>query len=155
VELRPYIMGADDEGVFTAEHDSFRDHWGHTPVSFEVWKHSKLGRENFDPSLWFVAWYGDEIAGFSQCRYRSGMGWVGTLGVRRPWRKQGLGLALLYHSFGEFYKRGMMKIGLGVDAQNPTGATRLYQKAGMRVASEYVIYEKELRAGREIEQETL
>ena len=70
----------------------------------------------------------------------------------RPWRKRGLGEALLLQSFGEFYKRGTRTIGLGVDAQNPTGATRLYQKVGMYIASEYVTYEKELRPGREIEQ---
>lgn len=81
-----------------------------------------------------------------------GSGWVGTIGVRRPWRKTGLGLALLRHSFGEFYKRGMATIGLGVDASNPTGATRLYQRAGMHVASEFVTYEKELRPGREVEE---
>jgi ribosomal protein S18 acetylase RimI-like enzyme len=82
-----------------------------------------------------------------------GIGWVGTLGVRRAWRKRGLGEALLLHSFGEFYKRGMKTIGLGVDAENPTGATRLYKKAGMSVAAEYVIYEKELRAGCDIDEE--
>ena len=53
----------------------------------------------------------------------------------------------------EFYKRGMQTICLFVDAQNPTGATRLYEKAGMHVAAEYVIYEKELRAGRNIDEE--
>ena len=78
---------------------------------------------------------------------------MGTLGVRRPWRKRGLGLALLYHSFGEFYKRGNRVISLGVDAASQTGATRLYKKAGMHVASEYVSYEKELRPGREPEVE--
>jgi mycothiol synthase len=62
-----------------------------------------------------------------------------------------LGLALLQHSFGEFYKRGTPVISLGVDAANPTGATRLYQKAGMHVAAEYVSYEKELRPGLELE----
>ena len=77
-----------------------------------------------------------------------GIGWVGTLGVRRPWRKKGLGLALLQASFGEFYKRGMKTIGLGVDASNPTGATRLYQRAGMYIASEFLTFEKELRPGR-------
>jgi mycothiol synthase len=99
-----------------------------------------------------IAWDGDQIAGFSQNRFRMGIGWIGTLGVRRPWRKRGLGEALLLHSFGEFYKRGTSTIGLGVDAQNPTGATRLYQKVGMYAASEFVTYEKELRAGREIEE---
>ena len=86
--------------------------------------------------------------------WSNGNGWVGTLGVRRPWRKRGLGLALLYRSFGELYKRGKSVIGLGVDAANPTGATRLYRKAGMRVASEYVSYEKEFRSGIEPEVET-
>ena len=94
-----------------------------------------------------IAWDGNEIAGFSLNRFGKGIGWVGTLAVRRPWRKKGLGLALLRHSFGEFYKRGMTTIGLGVDASNPTGATRLYQRAGMYVAGEFVMYEKELRAG--------
>ncbi|HJR79547.1 MAG TPA: GNAT family N-acetyltransferase, partial [Anaerolineales bacterium] len=107
----------------------------------------------FDPSLWVIAWDGQEVAGFSLNRYRMGIGWIRTLGVRRPWRKRGLGEALLLHSFGEFYKRGTKTIGLGVDAQNLTGATRLYQKVGMHAASEYVTYEKELRPGRDIGEE--
>jgi ribosomal protein S18 acetylase RimI-like enzyme len=98
--------------------------------------------------LWLIAWEGDQIAGFSQNRYLNKIGWVGTLGVRRPWRKKGMGLALLTHSFAEFYKRGIKTVGLGVDAANPTGATRLYEKAGMSVANSYVVYEKELRAGK-------
>jgi len=75
------------------------------------------------------------------------MGWVGTLGVRRPYRRQGLGLALLRHSFAEFYRRGRRRVGLGVDSQNLTGATRLYQKAGMHVSRVQLIFEKELRPG--------
>ena len=82
-------------------------------------------------------------------RSPAGIGWIRTLGVRPPWRKRGLGEALLLHSFGEFYKRGTKTIGLGVDAQNPTGATRLYQKVGMVAVSEFVTYEKGLRSGRE------
>ena len=75
------------------------------------------------------------------------MGWVSTLGVRRPWRRKGLGLALLQHSFGEFHRRGKCRVGLGVDADSLTGATRLYEKAGMEVHRQYASYEKELRAG--------
>ncbi|MEW6239750.1 MAG: GNAT family N-acetyltransferase [Chloroflexota bacterium] len=153
VELRPFVLSDHDRAVFEAHEEAFSDHWGHTPGTHETWQHRMTGRDDFDPSLWFIAWDGDRIAGYSLCRFRMGIGWVRTLGVRRPWRKQGLGLALLYHSFGEFHRRGMMTIGLGVDAQNPTGATRLYQKAGMHVANEYVIYEKELRPGREPEGE--
>ena len=79
-----------------------------------------------------------------------GIGWVGSLGVRRPWRKRGLGEALLLQSFYNLHANGYKTIGLGVDAQNPTGATRLYKKAGMHAASEFVTYEKELRPGREL-----
>jgi mycothiol synthase len=152
VELRPYDFDQHDRHVYLAHEEAFRDHWGHTPHPYEFWQGRMHGQEDFDPTLWFIAWDGDEVAGYSLCRFRNGIGWVNTLGVRRAWRKQGLGMALLQHSFGEFYKRGEKVIGLGVDASNPTGATRLYERAGMHVASEFVIYEKEYRAGRELEE---
>ena len=151
IELRPFERETHAYLVFQAENEAFRDHWGHTPGNFNNWKLRKLKREEFDPTLWHIAWDGDQIAGYSQTRYRNEIGWVGNIGVRRPWRKRGLGEALLLHSFNEFHKRGMNRIGLGVDASNPTGATRLYQKAGMQIAVEDVIYEKELRPGRELE----
>jgi ribosomal protein S18 acetylase RimI-like enzyme len=83
------------------------------------------------------------------------MGWVGTLGVRREWRKCGIGMALLRHSFNEFYRRGKRKVGLGVDAQNLTGALRLYENAGMHVHQAFDQYEKELRPGREFSVQSL
>ena len=78
-----------------------------------------------------------------------------TLGVRRPWRKRGLGLALLRHSFNEFYRRGKRKVGLGVDAQNLTGALRLYENAGMHVDQTSDLYEKEMPPGTEISVQSL
>jgi hypothetical protein len=57
----------------------------------------------------------------------------------------GLGRALLWHSFGEFYPGGTTTTGLGVDSANLTGATRLYQRAGLWVASEFALCEKEMR----------
>jgi mycothiol synthase len=148
--LRPFNKDEHAIAVWQADNEAFRDHWGSHEFTYEKWS-QKFDNPNFDPALWMVVWDGDQVAGFSQNRFRMGAGWVGTIGVRRPWRKQGLGLALLRHSFGEFYKRGTKTIGLGVDASNPTGATRLYQRAGMTIASEFLTCEKELRAGREIE----
>ena len=150
VELRRFELEQNNYAVHLAHEEAFRDHWGHIPHSYDDWQH-RMNNEEMDPSLWFVAWDGDQVAGYALNRYRNGNGWVGTLGVRRPWRKRGLGLALLYHSFAEFYKRDTPVISLGVDAASQTGATRLYQRAGMRVAAEYVSYEKELRPGREPE----
>lgn len=152
LEFRPFIKGEQDIAVWQAQNEAFRDHWGSHDSTFEDFTHDRFNFPNFDPTLWQIIWDGNEIAGFSLNRIRMGIGWVGTLGVRRPWRKKGLGLALLHASFGEFYKRGHKTIGLGVDASNPTGATRLYQRAGMHVVSEFLTYEKELRPGRSLEE---
>jgi len=151
VELRPFDKEAHAHLVWQAENDSFSEHWGLHVRSFEHWSRVRFESSEFDPALWLVVWDGDEIAGFSQNRFRMGIGWISVLGVRRPWRKLGLGQALLQHSFGEFYRRGMSTIGLGVDASNSTGATRLYERVGMYVATEFVTFEKELRPGRELE----
>ena len=148
VEFRPFIQEEHARLVWEADNEAFRDHWGSHDLKYEEWHQRKLERPEYDPTLWLIAWDGDQMAGFSQNRYLNEIGWVGTLGVRRPWRKKGLALALLTHSFAEFYNRGIKTVGLGVDAANPTGATRLYEKAGMSVANEYVVYEKELRAGK-------
>jgi mycothiol synthase len=155
IELRPFIRGEHDVAVWQAQNEAFRDHWGSHDMTLEEWKRNCLEDPESDPSLWLIAWDGDEIAGFSLNRYRMGIGWIRTLGVRRPWRKRGLGRAILLHSFGDFYRRGTKTIGLGVDAQNPNGATRLYQSVGMYAASEFVTYEKELRPGREMDEREL
>jgi len=153
IELRPFNKDEHARGVLDAQNDAFRNNWGSHAMEFEGWSLRKFDRKDFDPALWLIAWDGDQIAGFSQNRFRMGIGWIGTLGVRLAWRKRGLGEALLLHSFGNFYQRGIKTIGLGVDAANPTGATRLYQKVGMHIASEFLTYEKELRAGRELEEQ--
>ena len=163
ITLRTYNPETDAEAVYRAENEAFRDHFGFIEMPFEEgfqrFKHFTIESEDFDPTLWFLAMDGDEIAGFNLCRPHSyddpDLGWVGELGVRRPWRKRGLGLALLRHSFNEFYRRGKRKVGLGVDAQNLTGALRLYENAGMHVHQAYDQYEKELRPGREISVQSL
>ena len=153
IELRPFELARHDHPVYLADEEAFLDHWGHTPGTFETWQTYISGHPDFDPALWFIAWDGDRAAGYALCRLRHGIGWVGKLGVRPAWRKQGLGMALLKHSFRQFYAQGYTTIGLSVDASNPTGATRLYERAGMHVTSQFVTYEKELRPGREPDEE--
>lgn len=150
ITLRPFTADM-AHAVYEADEEAFQDHWGHLPLTFEEWQHWTMKREDFDPTTWFLAMDGDEIAGFSLCKdEKESGGWVHVLGVRRSWRRKGIGLALLQHSFGEFYKRGIRNVYLGVDAQNLTGATRLYERAGMHVIRQYNAYEKELRAGKEL-----
>ena len=162
ITLRIYTREVDTAAVYRAVQDSFRDHFGFVEQPFEEGlKHFKhfWEDEGSDATLMFIAMDGDEIAGINLCRPQAfddpDMGWVGTLGVRRAYRKRGLGLALLRHSFNEFYRRGKRKTGLGVDAQNLTGALRLYETAGMHVQKTFDLYEKELRPGTEISVESL
>jgi mycothiol synthase len=163
ITLRTFNPETDAEVVYRADTEAFRDHFGFIEPPFEEgferFKHFQINYEGFDPTLWFLAMDGDEIAGVNLCRphyhHDPDLGWVGSLGVRRPWRKRGIGLALLRHSFNEFYRRGKRKVGLGVDAQNLTGALRLYENAGMHVHQAFDLYEKELRAGTEISVQSL
>ena len=156
VTVRTLHEGQEERAVFEMIDTAFQDHFGHLPDSFEEWKHWQFN-DTFDPSLWFLAFEGSVLAGGNICRHLRDLdkGWVGQLGVLRPWRRKGLGMALLLHAFGEFYRRGIYKVGLGVDSQNLTGATRLYERAGMHVALQHDTYEKELRAGRELSTQNL
>ncbi|MEO6890643.1 MAG: GNAT family N-acetyltransferase [Ktedonobacteraceae bacterium] len=149
IAVRTFVLRQDERTTFDGTEDAFRDHWGYMPWNYEEWQHWTVQREDFDPTLWFLAIAGNELAGCSLCEYNMTMGWVHQLAVRRPWRRKGLGMALLLHSFGEFYRRGTREVGLGVDAQSLTGATRLYERAGMHIARQYDTYLKELRAGEE------
>lgn len=154
IALRPYTPDM-AQAVFEADEDAFQDHWGHTPGDFVQWQNWTVKREDFDPGLWFLAFAGDEITAIALCEYTLDTAWVGELGVRRPWRRQGLALALLYHAFGEFYRRGVRQVLLTVDSQSLTGATRLYTRAGMRVVRQTDRYQLELRPGLELSTQEL
>jgi mycothiol synthase len=135
----------DARAFHAALNEAFEDDWGFHSMSFEDWKSFRLEAPSTDLSLWFVARAGDEIAGVLRGDGRKfGGGWVGALGVRKPWRRRGLAAALLQHAFTEYRRRGESHVGLGVDAQNETGATRLYERVGMRVRAEDVIFRKAL-----------
>jgi mycothiol synthase len=92
IELRPFDKEAHGRLVWQADNEAFSEHWGSHGSTFEKWSfRRKFERPEFDPALWLILWDGDQIAAFSQNRYRNGIGWVGTLGVRKPWRKRDLG----------------------------------------------------------------
>jgi mycothiol synthase len=156
-------MQPGEEGaVYRAWQESFKDHWGHveTPFAegFPRWEHLVLKHPDHDPTTFFLALAGEEIAGVALCFPKDvefpELAWVDDVGVRRPWRRRGLALALLHHAFGEFYRRGIQGAALGVDASSLTGATKLYEKAGMHVFRQFDSYEKELRSGVDLSTQT-
>ncbi|MGH3071596.1 MAG: GNAT family N-acetyltransferase [Gaiellaceae bacterium] len=139
---------ADHRAVHAAVVEVWRDTNDVYDETFEEWAHWNVERESYDPELWFLADAAGELAGFAVCRQDAtdpAAGYVALLGVRRPWRRKGLGEALLLHSFGAFRRRGYTRGTLGVDASSPTGATRLYERAGMRVYRDTVFLERPVR----------
>lgn len=163
ITVRPYNPETETEEVYRTFVDTFKDHFGFMEQPFEKglvgFKHNEIEEPGYDPGFWFVAMDGNEMAGICLCRREdeedAEAGWVDKLGVRRAWRKHGLGYALLKHAFAAFHADGKKRAGLGVDANSLTGALRLYERAGMRVQRQFNQYEKEMRPGKELAVESL
>lgn len=153
IEVRPFERGRDERAVHAALDEAFRDHWGELFEPFDQWVHHAIEGDGsgFDPGLWWVAVDGGEVVGAVLCRAATSRdphtASVDDLGVRGPWRRRGIGLALLRTAFAELHHRGIPRAELGVDSDSPTGATRLYERAGMRVDHAWEFWEKELRPG--------
>jgi mycothiol synthase len=143
ISIRTFQRGLDERPVYEAFEESFAEHFGYVPRSFEEWSASRL-QEGFDPSLWFVATDGPEVVGALAGRIMEDIGWVSTLGVRKNWRGRRIGEALLRRAFIAFHQRRITKSSLNVDATNETGAVVLYERVGMHVATQYDTYEKRL-----------
>ena len=163
---RSFVRGQDEYALAYAVREAFRDHWGFVEEPMDQalkhWEHWMSNDPDFDPALWFLAVdENDQVVGTSLARFKMNedpeLSWIHSLGVLRPWRRKGVALAMLRHSFVELYARGRRKVGLGVDAESLTGATRLYEKAGMRrdPRHHYELWEKELRAGTSMQTEVI
>ncbi|MEW5826557.1 MAG: GNAT family N-acetyltransferase [Candidatus Bipolaricaulota bacterium] len=155
VGVRTFEGGRDLLPMVESIRAAFRDHFGYVESPIEsdlaIWQHVIDEEKSFDANLWFLATAGAEIVGVSLCSAMEtedpDLGYVNTLGVVRPWRRRGVALALLHHSFRQLAARGKRRVALGVDGSSLTGAVRVYERAGMQVARERVLFEKELRAG--------
>jgi ribosomal protein S18 acetylase RimI-like enzyme len=128
------------EPVRLAHNEAFADHWSSEPLTPEEWDRHFVGDAFFRGDLSFVAFDGSEIVGYA-VNYvaeadweATGVreGWVGQLGVRRPWRRRGLATALLVQSMEAFLTAGLEAATLGVDAENPTRALGVYERVGFR-----------------------
>ena len=159
IAVRPAKVDVELEKLARSSREAFRDHWGHVEQPFEQdleeWRSwiDSLG-ERRDPTLWFVAHDGDEIAGLgffsTEVAGDTTRSYVETLSVRPAYRKRGVALALLHHGFGEVHRRGYAAVELDMDSENLTGALRLYERAGMRVIRKIISYEKTLREGEDL-----
>jgi mycothiol synthase len=140
--------------LWDADVEAFQDHWGGfdaSPAALRRWVDSP----DFDPSLFVVAFDGDEVAGGSINAISRDQnealgvrrGWLHQVFTRRQWRRRGVARATIARSLVNFRDRGMEEAALGVDAENPLGAFGLYESLGFGVTDRFTALRKPLRLG--------
>jgi len=148
VNVRMFVRGQNEQVTYETDEEAAKDKGYHAPLSYEDWvKRMGLDRETFDARIWFLAYEGENVVGVALNAHDNDPNtvWVDHLSVRKDWRKRGIGKALLLHSFGEFYKRGLQIAKLNVDSKSLTNAPHLYASVGMKTTQQYHIYKKEIQ----------
>ena len=147
------VVEADHRRIWDADTEAFRDLWNpavRTESDFVAW----FADPDLDTSLWRVAWDGDDVAGSVMTfiwpteNEVLGMhrGWLEHIGVRRPWRRKGVASALMASALLGLREAGMTEAALGVDAENASGALRLYKALGFHRTRTGVLYRKTFTA---------
>jgi ribosomal protein S18 acetylase RimI-like enzyme len=149
LEIRP-VEPAQHRQIWDADAEAFRDHWNsaeRTEADFEAW----FAEPELDTGLWRIAWAGDEVAGVvmpsiwpaENATLGIQRGWLDHVSVRRPWRRQGLASALIVAALAGLRQAGMTEAALGTDAENVSGAVRVYERLGFRRAKTTLNYRKD------------
>ena len=140
--IRTTISGQDEPAIHALIQEAF-DWREREYQSFEEWKKFMIHPDTYHPDLWFLAIKDNEIIGTCLCFKQSDIGWIRQLAVKKPYRKQGIGRALLQHSFKTFKALGLPKAGLAVESENPN-AVNFYKSTGMYKAVHLDEYVKEI-----------
>lgn len=131
---------------------TFIDHWNHRDLTAAE-LYCELEKSYYRPELDLVAIAPDgTFAAFCFCgifpqeNERTGRneGWIAALGTRRGFRRQGLGRAMLLSGLRCLRDAGVDTAKLGVDADNPSGALKLYESVGFHRVRTSISYSKEI-----------
>lgn len=145
---------------------AFADHWGEMGAQARTLiELDEMANEPEDASeeemeddpysnslgLCFVAEAGEEVIGSCLCNERTiewpDSGKLGSLSVRRNYRRLGVGQALTATALAEFHRRGVRRVITDTDNASFTGANRLYPRFGFRPYRYEYVFERELRPG--------
>lgn len=136
ITIRPRVE-TDDRAIVAVMADAFEDPW-----DYEEARQEFLASKTYDPTLWLVALDGDEAVGALFGYIANGRGQISAVGVRAAWRRRGIAGALLRAAFAMFRNRGVADVRLNVDRDNASGATHLYERAGMRLRRRWLVVAK-------------
>lgn len=151
VTVRAPNLADDDERhvVHKIATDSFREHHGFVEETSDAFW-ADFGRTPlFDPTQWWVAYVDGVPAGLligNEVRAAENGAYIPTLGVLPAYRGRGVAKTLLRLAFSEFARRGRTSVSLGVDSENATGATTLYESVGMTSTLTIDFYELTMQA---------
>lgn len=166
--IREMDLDNDWEIVGPAMDDAFADHWGTIP-STEPGESPEEGTNEEEsesaevptddsfsnsPGYCFIMLDGDRVAGGILCNAklveRADTGRVGSVFVRREYRRKGIGSALMKTAFNTFWNQGVKRIILDTDSESFSESTKFYGGLGMKPYRREFLYEKEIRPGREV-----
>jgi mycothiol synthase len=151
LEPGPAPVGVDIDGVepdkdLAAIHalldEAFVEDRSHHPAPFDRWVEEETSTPSFDPTLWLLARDAGVPIGVLTASAAEDRGWVDYLAVSASHRGRGIGAALLRRSFALLAERGLRRVLVSVDAQNPTGATAVYERVGMRIVNAWDQWER-------------
>lgn len=152
IELREWPDDQDEE-LRRVRNEAFADHWGSAPLDVDTW-HSVLRGHSARPDLSVIAvdTATGEIVGLShnevypEDEELTGRreAWIGHLATARAYRGRGLASAMLARSMQNFTAAGFSHAMLDVDADNPTGAHRLYRALGFETLHRNITHQIEL-----------
>lgn len=142
VRLRVFVADQDEHETWEILTEAFTGHFGIDPLRFEEWLAEIGSSALWDPSLVFLGALDGREVGVLVGFDADEVGWVGELGVRKAARGRGVGTALLHRAFATLAARGLREVRLNVDAENESGATRLYAGVGMTPRRAWQVYER-------------
>ena len=137
-----------DEALRQVHNDVFRDHWGSTPKDPDSWQTWFTGARAFRGGSSYVVLDGETIAsyvlGYEYEADTEATGirelYIGQVGTVKSYRGRGLAHVTLAKVLAKAAEVGYQRSGLGVDADNPTGALGLYERLGYSVSSKWISY---------------
>jgi mycothiol synthase len=139
--------------IFEADIDAFRDHFGFTEPDDKQFERF-LASPQLQPDLWKILWHreSNSIAAMVQNYVDSEFnqtfsvlrGYTEDISTQRRFRRMGLARNLILESLRMFKAMGMTEAALGADAENLTGAVRVYESCGFRVTKTFGMYRKPL-----------
>jgi len=154
VDMRKLDVTSEEDIILlnNLENECFKEHFNYRPSQIEETRHWLL--EN--PWLQWQAYFFAELEGKSVGYISIGIdekynreketlsGWINDIGVLKPFRRRGIGTALMLKGLNELKNEGLENALLYVDDENPTKAIKLYEKIGFKIVKKTQIYQKKL-----------